>query len=66
MTQVKCKWNGLCVDFGFGEWILIGLVSLFNVISTIMTYLMPNPFLQKNSNDTIKPIVGEDKGFILF
>ena len=30
-----------------------GLVSLFNDISTFVSYLMPKPSLKKNSNDTI-------------
>ena len=32
---------------------LIGLLSLFNGISTFEDYLMSKPFLKKNSNDTI-------------
>ena len=32
---------------------VIGLVSLFNGISTFSDYLMPKPHLQKNSSDAI-------------
>ena len=32
---------------------MFGLVSLFNGISTILGYLMPKPFSQKNSSGTI-------------
>ena len=31
----------------------IGLVSLFNGISTFVGYLMPKPFSEKNSSGTI-------------
>ena len=31
----------------------VGLVSLFNGISTILGYLMPKPFSEKNSSGTI-------------
>ena len=31
----------------------IGLVSLFNGISTFMGYFMPEPSMYKNNNDTI-------------
>ena len=31
----------------------LGLVSLFNGISTFVCYLMPKPFSQKNSSGTI-------------
>ena len=33
-----------------------GLVSLFNGILTFMGYSKPNPFIEKNSSDTIYPI----------
>ena len=33
--------------------IKIGLVSLFNGISTFVCYLMPKPFSEKNSRGTI-------------
>ena len=32
---------------------IIGLVSLFNGISTIVGYLMPKPFSEENSSGTI-------------
>ena len=38
--------------------VLFGLVSLFNGISTFVGYLMPKPFSKKNSSGTIKPIAG--------
>ena len=31
----------------------LGLVSLFNDISTLVDYLMPNPSLHKNGSDTV-------------
>ena len=34
----------------------IGLISLFNGISTFMGHLMPKPSLQKNNSETISPI----------
>ena len=34
------------------NWIMFGLFSLFNSISTFMDYLMPKPFLLKNSSGT--------------
>ena len=37
------------------------LVSLFNGISTIRGYLMPETSLEKNSSDTIYPLAGGDK-----
>ena len=42
------------------------LVSLFIGISTFIGYLMPNPFLKKNSSSTILPIAGRIRGFIPF
>ena len=39
----------------------IGMVSLFNGISSLIVYLMPKLSLQKNSNDTVQPIIGEIK-----
>ena len=37
---------------------LVGLVSLFNGISTSVCYLMPKPSLKKKSSDTIQLIAG--------
>ena len=45
---------------------LIGLLSLFNGISTFVGYLMPKPFFEKSSSGNIQPKAGRIRGFILF
>ena len=47
-------------------YIIQGLVSLFNGISTFVGYLMPNLFSKKNSSGTIQPIAGKEKGVHTF
>ena len=44
----------------------VGLVSLFNGISTFVGYLMPKPFSKKNSSGTILTHSWEDKGVHTF
>ena len=62
------KLNGDFVRFAFALNVIFsfGLLSLFNGISTIMSYLMPKPFLLKNSLGIIKPIAVRNKGFHAF
>ena len=43
----------------------LGLVGLFNGISTFVDYLIPKSSLQKNSSDTISPIAGGKGGSYL-
>ena len=44
----------------------LGLVSLFNGISTIESYLMSKSFFLKNSSNAIQPLAGGIRGFIPF
>ena len=41
----------------------VGLISLFNDMSTFMGYLMPKSSLQKDHSGTIQSTAVEDKGF---
>ena len=46
---------------------IYGSLSWLNEISTFVFYLMPKPFLQKSSSDTIQPIAEEcTREFITF
>ena len=62
-SQKVNKFNG----WKFENFDSIGwLISMFNGISTLVSYLMPKPFSEKNSSCTIWPIAGRIRGFIPF
>ena len=44
---------GIAIKCSTHHYLLVGLVSLFNGISTFLGYLMPKPFSKKNSSGTI-------------
>ena len=45
---------------------MVGLVSLFNDISTFKDYLIPKPSLDNSNNDSVQPIAKGINGFIPF
>ena len=62
--KIKTILNLNFSEHSFNE--LVGLISLFHVISSFMGYLMQKPSLKRKVNRTIKPIVGVDKGVHIF
>ena len=63
--KLHCKYFSFLITARCTTSIFDDLVSLFNTISTFVSYLMPKRSLSKNSSDTILPIAGGIKGFIL-
>ena len=59
-VSVTWSWSWCVVNSG------IGLVSLFNGISTFVGYFNADPFFLKNDSDAIQLIVGGNKGVHTF